>query len=375
MKIRREILLIAGLIVILICVIASDKIKENRKKIVADEKTKVYIALGKGKDDLLSDDEIKNIIKNRYGLDVTYDNWKNSNLVKNSLVRKDGTGYDAMFTSDERYYEYYKQSANETKGETQRNTIYKGGKTLNTPIVIYTWDTMIGTLLNEKIITEHSGVYYITDMNKLLSYITEEKKWSDIGLEGNDSKITVETKDPLNYLLGEKYYELLLCTMCGGNVTDENIDQTLPNLKELYKKTKHNTSTANLFKSFVQSGSSKKAMIADYEKSIIQYAYQNPESFEKIKDKIKILYPTPTIWTSHCIATFTENGNKFYDALTDKDVEQIAWNKYGFRSATTGISYDVSQLGITGIPQTIDSTVFTMGMDAYEKMINYIKNN
>ena len=146
MKIRKEILLIAGLIVILICIIASAKIKENRKKTVADEKTKIYIALGEGKDDLLSDDEIKNIIKNRYGLDVTYDNWINSNLVKNSLVRKDGTGYDAMFTSDERYYEYYKQSADETKGEAQRNTIYKGGKTLNTPIVIYTWDTMIDTL-------------------------------------------------------------------------------------------------------------------------------------------------------------------------------------------------------------------------------------
>ena len=375
MKIKKEIILIIGLIVILCFVIAAVKIKENRKKALVDKKTNIYIALGSGKDNFLEDDEVKNIIKNRYGLNVTYDNWSNSKLIKESLVRKNGSGYDAMFTSDERYYEYYKQPADEAKGEAQRNTVYKGGKTLNTPIVIYTWDTMIDTLLNEKIITAHNDVYYITDMSKLLGYILEEKKWSELGIEGNENKVTVETKDPKEYALGEKYYELLLYTMCGENVTNETVDQTLPNLKELYKKTIHTTSGTNLFKSFIQAGSSKKAMIADYEKSIIQYAYQNPEDWEKVKDKVKILYPTPTIWTSHCIATFTENGNKFYEALTDKDVEQIAWNKYGFRTATTGVSYDVTQLGITGIPQTIDSTAFSIKMDLYEKMMNNIEND
>lgn len=375
MKIKKEIILIIGLIVILCFVIAAVKIKENRKKALVDKKTNIYIALGSGKDNFLEDDEVKNIIKNRYGLNVTYDNWSNSKLIKESLVRKNGSGYDAMFTSDERYYEYYKQPADEAKGEAQRNTVYKGGKTLNTPIVIYTWDTMIDTLLNEKIITAHNDVYYITDMSKLLGYISEEKKWSELGIEGNENKVTVETKDPKEYALGEKYYELLLYTMCGENVTNETVDQTLPKLKELYKKTTHTTSGTNLFKSFIQAGSSKKAMIADYEKSIIQYAYQNPEDWEKVKDKVKILYPTPTIWTSHCIATFTENGNKFYEALTDKDVEQIAWNKYGFRTATTGVSYDVTQLGITGIPQTIDSTAFSIKMDLYEKMMNSIEND
>ena len=370
MKIKKEIILIVGLILILCFVIAAIKIKQNRKKTLVDEKSSVYIALGSGKDDFLSDDEVKNIIKNRYGLNVTYDDWRNSRMIKDSLVRKNGSGYDAIFTSDTRYYEYYKQPADETKGEAERKTVYKGGSLLNTPIVIYTWDTMIDTLLNEKIITEQNGVYYITDMSKLLGYISAEKKWSELGLEGNDNKITVETKNPKDYALGEKYYELLLYTMCGGNVDEKTADQVLPSLKELYQKTTHTTNETDLFKSFIQSDSSKKAMIADYEKSIIQYAYRNPEKWEKVKDKVKILYPTPTIWTSHCIATFTENGNKFYEALNDKDIEQIAWNKYGFRTATTGVSYDVTQLGITGIPQTIDSTAFSIRMDLYEKMMS-----
>ena len=103
MKIKKEIILIIGLIVILCFVIAAVKIKENRKKALVDKKTNIYIALGSGKDNFLEDDEVKNIIKNRYGLNVTYDNWSNSKLIKESLVRKNGSGYDAMFTSDERY--------------------------------------------------------------------------------------------------------------------------------------------------------------------------------------------------------------------------------------------------------------------------------
>ena len=114
-------------------------------------------------------------------------------------------------------------------------------------------------------------------------------------------------------------------------------------------------------------------MIVDYEKSIIEFANKNPDGFEQVKKDIRILYPTPTIWNSHCIATFTENGNRFYKAFENKDIQQIAWSKYGFRTGVTGGTYDVSSLGI-GIPQNITSTVSSLKMDTYNKLIDYLKN-
>jgi hypothetical protein len=42
-------------------------------------------------------------------------------------------------------------------------TVQKGGLTLNTPIVIYSWDTVVDALIEQKIVTEKDGVYYITD--------------------------------------------------------------------------------------------------------------------------------------------------------------------------------------------------------------------
>jgi hypothetical protein len=113
-------------------------------------------------------------------------------------------------------------------------------------------------------------------------------------------------------------------------------------------------------------------MIVDYEKSIVEFANESPDAFNQVKDDIRILYPEPTIWNSHCVATFTEAGNKYYEAINDSEISQIAWSKYGFRTGVTGGNYDVSSLGITGIPSTITSTVSSLKMSMYESLISYL---
>ena len=116
-------------------------------------------------------------------------------------------------------------------------------------------------------------------------------------------------------------------------------------------------------------------MIVDYEKSIVEFATSNPDGFAQVKDNIRILYPTPTIWNSHCIATFTEEGNKYNEVFEDPEIGQIAWEKYGFRTGVTGGNYDVSKLGINGIPQSITSTVSSLKMSMYNELISYLGGN
>ena len=113
-------------------------------------------------------------------------------------------------------------------------------------------------------------------------------------------------------------------------------------------------------------------MIVDYEKSIIDFANSNPNGFAQVKDEIRVLYPAPTSWNSHCFAVFTEAGQKLYKAFDDPEIQQIAWEKYGFRTGITGGTYDVSSIGI-GVPQTISSTVSSLKMDNYNKLIDYLK--
>ena len=85
------------------------------------------------------------------------------------------------------------------------------------------------------------------------------------------------------------------------------------------------------------------------------------------------LYSKPTIWNSHCFAAFTEEGKELYKALQDEEISKIAWEKYGFRTGITGGTYDVSNTGLA-IPKSITSTVSSLKMDYYNKLIEYLSN-
>ena len=376
MKGKKEVWIGFFILLILIIVIIGIKFITDNKKISDENLKTVYVATGGGKENFISDEEVVDIMKKKYNLNVVYDSWSNGKLIKNPLTREDGSGYDVMFASDQRFYDYYKLAPDESKGEAKRNTVLKGGLTLNTPIVIYSWDTVVDALIKENIVTQKDNVYYITDMNKLISYILEGKKWSDIGIDTLYGSINIDSTDPVTSSPGATYYGLLLSIMCNGNVTEETANENLSKLKEFYIKSGYmNNTPADLFDLYLKTGMGGKPMIVDYEKSVIDFANSNPDGWNQVKDKIRILYPTPTIWNSHCIATFTEAGNEYYDAYNDKEIQQIAWSKYGFRTGVTGGNYDVSQVNVSGIPQSIDSTVTSLKMDMYEKLISYLGND
>ena len=376
MRGRKEVWIGLGILVILVLIIIGIKFfSTNGESIMESNLKTVYVATGGGKENFLADEEVNKIMKKKYGLNVIYDSWSNGKLIKNPLVREDGTKYDVMFCSDQRFYDYYKLAPDTTKGESARYTVQKGGLTLNTPIVIYSWDTVVDALIEQKIVTEKDGVYYITDMPKLISYILEGKKWKDIGVDMSYGSINIDSTDPVTSSPGATYYGLLLSIMCDGEITDEAVAENLPKLKEFYTKSGYmNNTPADLFELYLKTGVGGKPMIVDYEKSVIDFANSNPDGWKQVKDKMRILYPTPTIWNSHCIASFDEAGDEYYEAYEDKEIQQIAWSKYGFRTGVTGGNYDVTQVNVKGIPQSIISTVSSLKMNVYEQLISYLGN-
>lgn len=360
--------------------------------------TTIYVATGGGKEDFIADDEVKQILEDKYGLNVVFDSWSNGKTVSLPLIREsvglgnkeivdrissgenvtintDGiTKYDALFTSDQRFYDYYKLSPNVENNESLRYRVLEGGLTLNTPIVIYSWKEVANALIKEKIVTiDEEGIYYITDMNKLIEYILNGKSWKDIGLSDLYGNINIASTDPVSSSPGATYYGLLLSILGNGQIKDEELEDNLSKLKEFYKKSGYmNNTPADLFERYLKTGMGGEPMIVDYEKSLIDFANSNPNGFNQVKDDIVVLYPKPTIWNSHCLAVFSENGKMLYKALQDEKIQKIAWEKYGFRTGITGGNYDVSSIGLP-IPKRINSTVTSLKMDYYNELINYLK--
>ena len=359
----------------------------------------VYVATGGGKEDFLADPDVNKILKKKYGIEAVFDSWSNGKTVVLPLIREsinignqnimnsisngsevtintEGVSkYDALFTSDQRFYDYYKLYPNKENGESDRYTVLDGGLTLNTPIVIYSWKDVATKLMEQGIVSqEEDGVYYITDMNKLMNYILEGKTWADIGLTDLYGNINIASTDPVSSSPGATYYGLLLSILGNGQITDEGLEDNLAKLKLFYQKSGYmNNTPADLFERYLKTGMGGEPMIVDYEKSLIDFANSNPNGFNQVKDDIVVLYPKPTIWNSHCYAAFSENGKKLYKALQDEQIQQIAWEKYGFRTGITGGNYDVSSVDIA-IPKNIKSTVTSLKMDYYNRLIDYLKN-
>ncbi len=352
--------------------------------------TTVYVATGGGKENFIADEDINKILREKYKLNVIYDGWSNGKLILWPMVReavgkgnvsayKEGestintpglTPYDAIFSSDERYYNYYQLSPDKSKGEADRFRVQGGSLMLNTPIIFYSWDDVTEALINENIVTKKGDTYFITDMPKLMDYMLNKKKWKDIGLDQYYGSVEVKSVDPVKSSPGATYYGLLLSIYCEGVVTDETIIENLPSLREFYEKAgSFMFSPADLFDAYKFQ---RTPIIVDYEKSIINLANDEPENFAAIKDSIRLLYPEPTMWNSHCYQYLTDNGKLLFDAYQDPEIQAIAWERYGFRTGVVGGSYDTEQYGI-GIPKTISQTVSGLKMEGYDKLIAYLK--
>ena len=396
---KKQIIGIALFVLIILSVIGYKIFTKSGKEGPITGLTTVYVATGGGKEDFLADEDVQKILKKKYKLNVVYDSWSNGKTVSMPLIREAvGLGnesiaskiqsgetvtintsgvskYDVLFTSDQRFYDYYKLSPNKEKGESDRYYVKDGGLTLNTPIVIYSWGKIVDALINEGIVTEKEGIFYITDMNKLMDYILEGKKWSDIGLPELYGNINIASTDPVTSSPGATYYGLLLAILSGNEVTNKNIEDNLPKLKRFYIKSGYmNNTPADLFERYLKTGMGGEPMIVDYEKSIIDFANSTPDGFNDVKDDIRILYPSPTIWNSHCLTIFTDNGEKLLKAFEDKEIGQIAWERYGFRTGITGGNYDVSTAKVA-VPKTITSTVSSLKMDTYNRLIEYLSQS
>lgn len=361
----------------------------NNGGIIGKNLTTVYVATGGGKEDFINDPDIIKIMQKKYKLNVVYDSWSNGKTVKLPMVREaiglgntslspesvtihteGATPYDALFTSDQRFYDYYKLQPKKEEGEADRFTVLDGGLTLYTPIVLYSWKEVADKLIEQGIVSKgEDEIYYINDMTKLINYILEGKSWGDIGLTDLYGKVNIASTDPVTSSPGATYYGLLLSILSNGDINDQNIAENLEKLKVFYDKSGYmNNTPADLFEKYLKTGLGGEAIIVDYEKSLIEFAISNPNGYEQVKDRMVILYPKPTMWNTHCFAVFSEKGKKLYKALQDEEIQKIAWEKYGYRTGFAGSNYSASKIGVN-VPKTLTSTVQPLKYDYYNQLI------
>ena len=67
-------------------------------------------------------------------------------------------------------------------------------------------------------------------------------------------------------------------------------------------------SSGDLFEQYLKTGMGAKPMIAGYENQMIEFAIENPNDWNMVKEQVAVLYPEPTVWSSHPLIALNEKG-------------------------------------------------------------------
>ena len=85
--------------------------------------------------------------------------------------------------------------------------------------------------------------------------------------------------------------------------------------------------------------------------SCVEYSMSHPEVLELLRQKVRILYPKPTVWSSHPLhGLTTHGGERLLHALQDADIQRLAWERHGFRSGLLGTQNDPKVLQVVSLP-------------------------
>ena len=313
--------------------------------------------LGGEKTGLFDDPQVQEILQDKY--QITFDYVKAGSL---DMVTLDQTDMDYLFPSSQTALEYYR----ELVGEPRRSEII-----LNTPIVLYTHQMVAQALEQEGIVTQENGVYYL-DMMKMTELITNDTAWADIGLPELYGNVSIDTTDPAKSNSGNMFAGLLANTLNGGQTVDEaSLPQILPQLQEVFSRLGYmETSSADLFSQFLKMGVGAKPIIAGYESQLLEFSAEQPEDYEQVKDDIVMLYPSPTVWSTHVYIALTENGEKAIDALLDPEIQELAWSRHGFRTNVYGTADSQGTFPVEGLAEEITRVT---QMPAYREMRQIIE--
>ena len=279
--------------------------------------------LGGEKIGLFEDEEAAEILRREYHLEFQY-----SRAGSLDMVTADQTGMDYLFPSSQTALSYYEDE----KGQPVQDEII-----FNTPIVLYTHQLVRDALMREGIVEEEEGVYY-ADMVKLTDLIMADTSWADLGVPELYGKVSVDTTDPAKSNSGNMFAALLANVLNGGETVDETtVENVIPKLQEIFARLGYmETSSSDLFNQFLRMGVGAKPMIAGYESQLLEFAVENPEDYEQMKDDLVMIYPSPTVWSTHVYIALDEAGRAGAEALLDRDIQKLAWEKHGFRTSTYG---------------------------------------
>jgi len=110
-----------------------------------------------------------------------------------------------------------------------------------------------------------------------------------------------------------------------------------------------------------------------YESQIVEFIVANPNSRKLIQDTVCVLYPEPTVWSSHPIVSLNDRGDRLIEAMMDEEVQRLAWNEHGFRSGLAEIRVDKHAVQLDCIAEEIQVVTPLPGKKTFKRILDALE--
>ncbi|MGQ4599433.1 hypothetical protein [Nocardia sp. R6R-6] len=291
---------------------------------------------GSEKSALMADADVRAILRDDYGLEVRFDKRGSYDLVQLPTDQLRNQKIDCLWPSSASARSVFEAAHN-----TGDFPDYRAESVLETPEVIYAGVAATDALVRAGIVAQRDNSYYIVDFKRLLlDFVLPKQKWPSLGARDLAGPIRITSTDPKSSNSGFTLLQLELTVIASNDVfqppTLVEARSGLPAVRELYDaQGLQSDSSDGGFREWLIQGAA--TLYAGYESQILRQLVDyrdNRPATEALLANARMLYPDPTIFNSNPILALTAPAHQLITALQDPKIQAIAWNRYGFRSAT-----------------------------------------
>ena len=320
-----------------------------------------------GKASFFNDPDVVRILKERYGLTIEVTGGIGSiAMIEQCKVAE---GWDFCIPQS--------QPASETIKANLGSDLHGSEIITNTPLVIYAWAPVADALISQGLVEVRGDVYYLTDLPRLVQMITDGVAWEDIGLPQLYGPVSILSSDPTKSSSGNTWAALLGSILNDGKVLDKSSVETIgPELPAFFNRLLPGTST-ELFAQLMSMGMGASPLTVLYESHLLEYSLSHPapKDQEFLADNIRTLYPLPTVWSTQQVIALTEGGSRLVPALRDPEIQAIGWSNHAFRPSVPGVLINTTEMGVSGLPDSIDSVIQLPKPDVWNRMLEILQTD
>lgn len=296
--------------------------------------------VGGEKSGFLADPQVLSILKTKFDITVSVDRVGSLEMVRGSTQ-----GLDFLWPSSQVALDIYKNR----KAPLQKATVI-----FNSPLVLYSWADTTNALIKQGIVRRKDGSYFVVNMPKLVGLMNSNKRWKDIGLNDFFGPIVIHSTDPTKSNSGMMFAGLLATMLNKGEVVDErSVGKTLPTLGRFFQRLGYmQHGSGDIFDQFLQMGEGAYPLMVGYENQLIEFGIQHESQRDLLNRQVRVLYPQPTVWSAHPLIALNDTGERLLEALRDPQIQQLAWERHGFRSGSMIVTKP-----LPGVPEKVQSVV------------------